>query len=206
MKNENNLIGASLLTAFTASLCCITPILALIAGTSGIASTFSWIEPLRPFLIGFTTLVLGYAWYQKLTFKSEIDCECEPTELVESKAKSPKFFQSKSFLGIITVFAVIMLSFPSYSEIFYPKNDKQKVISEKSDIQIAEFSVIGMTCSGCEQNVINKVNLLDGIVNLTGSYENENTIIEFDKTKTTEREITEAIKLTGYKVTDINAQ
>jgi len=45
MKSENKLIGAGLLTAITASLCCITPLLALIAGTSGIASTFSWIEP-----------------------------------------------------------------------------------------------------------------------------------------------------------------
>ena len=41
MKSENKLIGAGLLTAITASLCCITPVLALIAGTSGIVSTFS---------------------------------------------------------------------------------------------------------------------------------------------------------------------
>jgi hypothetical protein len=34
--SENKLIGAGLLTAITASLCCITPVLALIAGTSGI--------------------------------------------------------------------------------------------------------------------------------------------------------------------------
>ena len=61
MKSENKLIGAGLLTAITASLCCITPVLALIAGTSGIASTFSWIEPFRPYLIGLTILVLGFA-------------------------------------------------------------------------------------------------------------------------------------------------
>ena len=49
MKSENKLIGTSLLTAIAASLCCMTPVLALIAGTSGIASTFSWIEPFRPY-------------------------------------------------------------------------------------------------------------------------------------------------------------
>ena len=43
MKSENKLIGTGLLTAITASLCCITPVLALIAGTSGIASAFYWI-------------------------------------------------------------------------------------------------------------------------------------------------------------------
>ena len=52
MKTDNKLIGAGLLTAIAASLCCITPVLALIAGTSGLASTFSWLEPFRPYFIG----------------------------------------------------------------------------------------------------------------------------------------------------------
>ncbi|MDZ7646572.1 MAG: hypothetical protein U5K54_05000 [Cytophagales bacterium] len=45
---------------------CITPVLALISGVGGIAATFSWLEPVRPYLIGITTLVLGFAWYQEL--------------------------------------------------------------------------------------------------------------------------------------------
>ena len=65
MKSESKLISAGLLTAITASLCCITPVLALIAGTSGIASTFSWIEPFRPYLIGLTVLVLGFCLVSK---------------------------------------------------------------------------------------------------------------------------------------------
>ena len=39
MKTDRKLIGAGLLTAVTASLCCITPVLVLIAGTSGIAAS-----------------------------------------------------------------------------------------------------------------------------------------------------------------------
>jgi mercuric ion transport protein len=49
MKTDKKLIGAGLLTAIAASLCCITPVLALVAGTSGLASTFSWLEPFRPY-------------------------------------------------------------------------------------------------------------------------------------------------------------
>ena len=63
---KSKLAITSLLTAITASLCCIAPVLALIAGTSGFASTFSWIEPFRPYLIGLTIVVLLFAWYQKL--------------------------------------------------------------------------------------------------------------------------------------------
>ena len=125
---KNKLAVTSILTAITASLCCITPVLALIAGTSGVASTFSWIEPFRPYLIGLTILVLLFAWYQKLKPEKEIDCECETD-------KEPKFMQSKTFLGIVTAFAIVMLAFPYYSSMLYPKTEKQIIIVDKSNIK-----------------------------------------------------------------------
>ena len=195
MKSDNKLIGTGLLTAITASLCCITPVLALIAGTSGIASTFSWIEPFRPYLIGLTILVLGFAWYQKLKPQKEIDCECETDE-------KPKFIQSRKFLGIVTVFVIVMLAFPYYSGIFYPNTEKQIILVDKSDIKTTEFKISGMTCASCEEHVNHEVNKLNGIVNSTVSYENGNAIVEFEKTKTNETEIEKAINSTGYQVTD----
>lgn len=45
MKKDDKIVGAGLLTAIASSLCCITPVLALISGTSGIASAFFWLEP-----------------------------------------------------------------------------------------------------------------------------------------------------------------
>ncbi len=193
MKSENKLIGAGILTAITASLCCITPVLALIAGTSGIASTFSWIKPFIPYLIGLTVLVLVFAWCQKLKPLKEIDCECE-------KDEKPKFMQSKKFLGIVTVFSVVMLAFPYYSGIFYSNIEKQIIIVDKSDIKTTEFKISGMTCASCEVHVNHEVNKLNGVVNSKVSYENGNAIIAFDKTKTNEVEIEKAINLTGYKV------
>jgi mercuric ion transport protein len=195
MESENKLIGAGLLTAITASLCCITPVLALIAGTSGIASTFSWIEPFRLYLIVMTILVLAFAWYQKLKPQKEIDCECETT-------KKPKFIQSKKFLGIVTVFSIVMLAFPYYSKIFYPNTEKQIIVVDKSDLKKTEFKISGMTCASCEEHVNHEVNKLNGIVNSKASYENGNAIIEFDKSETNETEIEKAINSTGYKVTD----
>ena len=198
MKSEDKLISAGLLTAITASLCCITPVLALIAGTSGIASTFSWIEPFRPYLMGLTILVLGFAWYLQLKPRKEIDCECETDE-------KPKFMQSKTFLGIVTLFAIGMLTFPYYSEIFYPHTQKQIVVVNKSDIKTTEFQITGMTCTGCEEHVNHEVNKLNGILKSNTSYEDGNAIIEFDSSKTSETEIEKAINSTGYKVTDKKA-
>lgn len=53
MKTENKgLIGASVLSAIAASLCCITPVLALVAGSSGLAYTYGWREPFWPLFTG----------------------------------------------------------------------------------------------------------------------------------------------------------
>jgi mercuric ion transport protein len=195
MKSENKILGAGLLTAIAASLCCITPVLALVAGTSGLASTFSWLEPARPYFIGLTILVLGFAWYQKLKPKKQIDCNCETDE-------KPKFTQSKMFLGIVTVFAGLMLAFPMYAHIFYPKTEKQVIVVDKSNIQTVEFTISGMTCASCEEHVNHEVNKLTGIIKSTASYESGNANIEFDNSKTSTAEIEKAINSTGYSVTD----
>lgn len=195
MKTDKKLIGAGLLTTIVASLCCITPVLALVAGTSGLASTFSWLEPFRPYFIGLTILVLAFAWYQKLKPKKQIDCNCETEE-------KPKFVQSKMFLGIVTAFAIVMLAFPYYAHIFYPKTEKQVIVVDKTNVQTVKFSINGMTCASCEEHVNQEVNKLTGIISSKASYENGNAIVEFDNSKTNSTEIEKAINTTGYVVTD----
>jgi len=190
---SGKVIGAGVVSAIAASLCCITPILGLIAGTSGMASTFSWIAPARPYLIGVTALVLIFAWYQKLKpAKVETDdCGCE--------VKKPSFWQSKKFLAIVTVFSIVMLAFPAYAHIFYPKNENKTVVTDTKNVQTVEFKISGMTCKSCEEHVKQAVNKLQGIISTEVSYDNSNAIIQFDKTQSTIAQIEEAINSTGYK-------
>jgi copper chaperone CopZ len=195
MKSENQLLGAGLLTTITASLCCITPVLALVAGTSGLASAFSWLEPARSYFISLTILVLGFAWYQKLKPKKQMDCNCKTDE-------KPTFTQSRIFLGMVTVFAGLLLALPIYAHIFYPKTEKQIMVVDKSSIQTVEFFISGMTCASCEAHVNHEVNKLSGIIKSTASRENGNAIIEFDKSITSTAENEKAINSTGYSVTD----
>ena len=195
MKSENKLANAGFVTAITASLCCISPLLALIAGTSGIASIFSWVAPFRPYLIGLTLLVLGLAWTQKLKSRKEIDYKCTPAE-------KPKFTESKRFLGIVTAFAIMMLALPYYSGIFYPNTKREVPVIYKSNIKTTEFKIKGMTCASCEAPINFEVNKLSGIVNLKTAYKNGSTIVKFDSTKTDATQIEKAINATGYHVTD----
>ena len=196
MIGNSKLIGTSVLTALAASICCITPVLAVLAGTTGVASTFSWIEPYRPYLIGFTVLVLAFAWYQKFKpkTKAEIDCACED--------EKPKLINSKVFLFLITLFAGAMLAFPYYSHIFYsnPEINKEVVYVEQSNLKEIRVTIEGMTCTGCEAHIENEVNKLDGILNVNADYEAANTIIKYDETKVDLQKIETAILRTGYKI------
>lgn len=196
MKSEKKLLGAGLLSALLASLCCITPLLALIAGGSGFVSTFTWLELARPFFIALTLGVLAFAWYQKL-FKSkkEIDCNCEDT-------RKESFSKSKAFLGIISVFALIMLGFPYYSSSFYSNTITNKEVLDVSSLKKSQFNISGMTCSSCEAHVDHEVIKIHGVVKVTTSFENKNTMVEYDNSLTSINEIEKAIEKTGYKVID----
>ena len=196
-KKNKKLIGAGIITALAASLCCITPVLALFAGVSGVASMFSWIEPFRPYLMWITILVLAFAWYQKLkpVKQEDIDCACEEDE-------KPSFWQSKKFLGIVTVFAAVMLAFPHYSYIFYP--DKKSEITQSIQTNISEsvFEVKGMTCESCNKHVEHEVSLLAGYLDAVADYKSGTVKVTYDNTKSSEKEVIAAIDKTGYKVID----
>lgn len=195
IKKSDSKIGiAGILTATAASLCCITPVLALISGTSGIASAFSWMEPYRPYLIGLTIAVLGFAWYQKLKPKKvEIDCECEEDQ--------PSFWQSKTFLGIVTVLALLLMAFPSYSKIFFPKTEtKQVIVVDKKNIQQVKFNIKDMDCEACSQTINLALSKVTGVLEYNTQFNEGSSIIKFDKSKTSETAIENAINATGYTV------
>ncbi|MBT8323816.1 MAG: heavy metal transporter, partial [Winogradskyella sp.] len=103
-KTSKNAAYTGLFAAVAASSCCIPPVIALIAGVGGSASALSWMEPFRPYLIGLAVVAIGYAWYVYLKPQKEDDC-CE----VDAK---PKWYQTKGFLIVITLFAVIAIAFP----------------------------------------------------------------------------------------------
>jgi len=193
MDIQRSSIGLGALTAIASSLCCIAPLLAIFAGTSSLASTFQWVEPLRPWLIGLTILTLGFAWYQTIKPVPKDDCDCE--------VKKASFFQTKSFLGIVTAFAILMLTFPSYAHIFYPNHDKaETAIIEEANIETITLGVTGMTCTGCEGHIEHAVNELPGVLEAQASYEAATATVKFDKTKSSLEEVKTAINSTGYKV------
>ena len=192
---SNRTAFAGLFSAIVASLCCITPVLALLSGTTGVASTCSWVEPSRPILVGLTVLILGFAWYQILKRRpQDIDCACDDDK--------PQFIQSKKFLFLVTVFAGTMLAFPYYSHMFYSNSnaEKQVVYVSESNVSQLTYSIQGMTCTGCEAHIENEINKLEGILEVDANYETSKAFVKFDNSKVGADEIVSAIGKTGYKI------
>ncbi|MEX2657020.1 MAG: mercuric transport protein MerTP [Balneolales bacterium] len=189
-KNDTKWLGAGLGVAFIASLCCITPVLAILAGTSGIAATFSFMELFRPYLIGLTVLILGFAWYQKLRPTKEIDCECDPDE--------SRFIQSKSFLGIVTVVVALLLAFPNYLQIFVQDINQRIIYINEKQVESVTFEIVGMTCAGCEASVKHAVKSVDGVLVASVSYKTKSALITYDKTKTDTETQIGAVNSTGF--------
>ena len=187
---EKTLIGSGIVAAIASSLCCIVPLLALIAGGTGAATNLSWIEPFRPYLIVFTILVLGYAWYQKL--KPQKDC---------CSTQKTNFIETKLFLTIVTIFAIGMLSFPSFSGNLYNNTPlEQGAIGDSTTVVL---NIEGMTCGSCENHINHALNNTVGVISCSTSYKEGSTTIVYDTKKTNLKELNKIInKKTGYKVVE----
>jgi mercuric ion transport protein len=62
MEKEKLALGGSVLSAITASLCCIGPLVAIIVGASGFAAAGLFAH-WRPLFLTITALMLAAAWY-----------------------------------------------------------------------------------------------------------------------------------------------
>lgn len=188
-------ILTGLLAAFGASLCCITPVLAVLAGSTGLASSFSWMEPFRPYLIALTVIVLAYAWWDKLKpKKADIECACDADE--EGKVS---FWYSKTFLFVVTLFSAVMLSFPYWGDTLIRSDSPKTIVVDKSNLLKNTIHIEGMTCQACEATVEKVGSDVKGVIRIKASTKDKKAIVEFDKSKTDIKTIMKAIATTGYK-------
>lgn len=201
MKSNKFFRNSAIVTAVLASLCCITPVLAVLGGLSGIASTFSFLEPFRLYFIAFTTIILGYAFYNayKPKKKDEIECACDDDKVDTKKS----FINSKSFLWIVAMIAVILITFPYYSQAFFP--EPQSVFSTNSNHIIkAKLEIEGMTCTSCEQSVEYALKSEKGVLSAESSYKTGIAYVQFDDTKVQPEQLKKAVESkVGYKVKKI---
>ena len=104
--NGTRWLGAgALLAAAGASLCCVLPVVVAFAGV-GSAALGALFEPYRPYLIGATVLLLGFAFHRAYRPQA---AECAPGE---SCAVPDNRRRQRRLLWIVAVVALLLLTFP----------------------------------------------------------------------------------------------
>ncbi len=181
--------GISIATALGSSLCCIIPVISIVAGTSSLATSLSWLQPYRPYFISGAVLTLGFAWYRILFSKKDDTCNCEPVQ-------KNSFFKSRAFLGVTTVISVLLITFPSYSHLLI---NNQAVFADFLGNKTVIIPVSGMTCTGCEMLVEEELRKVTGIIRAKASHTDKNAIVRYDESKVNLENVIEAINRTPYK-------
>ena len=193
-KKNNRLLGSGILLSLTSSLCCLVPILALF-GTAGSAmSMFSWIAPLRPYLLAATAIVLVVAFYRAYRPTKKDDCGC---------AEKKSGMQSKTFLWVITVISIGLSTFPYYAA-YFQKDELKQMTGNEQYLNQTIFQIKGMSCAACEGHVNHALQQRKGVQHVTTSFEKGESIVKFDSTKVSLQQLAATIeKETGYKVTNV---
>jgi peroxiredoxin len=120
---------SSVLTSVAASICCIVPVVAIVFGL-GAFGLATWIEVLRPYLLGLTALLLATALY--LTYEP---CVAEIPSLNQLQAKY-------GAQGVKVIGLAVQSGWPKDIKRFVSKHKMQYTILVGTDDTVADFDVI----------------------------------------------------------------
>ncbi|MEK6983924.1 MAG: heavy metal translocating P-type ATPase [Nanoarchaeota archaeon] len=82
-------------------------------------------------------------------------------------------------------------------------NEKPKNLYE-SDVKKTSISILGMHCATCAQTIEKALSGTEGVVKANVNFASEKANVEFDRTKTNEDSLKNAVRKAGYKVIEEN--
>ena len=146
-----------------------------------------------PFVIELVLLLLAVLWYQSIKAMRRRR---------ESGRKAAAGLNPITTLGFVTVFLVILLALPWLLGRMEDKAPAAKETTEIAPENRVEtvFLIEGMTCTGCENAITNRVEELEGVQAVSADWQAAQTQVVYDKSKVTEDLIVGAIMAAWYTV------
>ena len=170
-------IGASLLAAVGASLCCTLPLIAAIAGVSA-AGVSGFFAAGRPYLLALTMALLALGFY--FSYRQPRQSSCEPGSVCEHPTTGRS---GRVGLWLATVLVILFAAFPYYSPAVSRvllSDKKAQVASPAISDEHLTLSVQGMTCPVCAQGVERRLSSINGVTKVSVSYEQKKAEIDYD--------------------------
>ncbi len=187
MKTPAKLLLTGSLMLFTCGLSMAAP--------AGGDPTIERILTFWPFIIVLVLLLLTILWYQNI-------------RTMRRGRQDPGHRRRAGvnpvvFLGIVTVFALVLLALPWYIQTTHERIEEERVvtpvIAPEDRVEIT-LSVEGMTCTGCEALIERRVKELPGVESVEADHKEKTTKVVFDQTLTSIPEVSGTIEDAGYKV------
>lgn len=196
---ENMTLGASIIAAITASLCCIGPLAATLLGIGsfGAAAVF---EAWRPYLLGVAFALLAAAFY--FTYRRR-EVACADGTCKISRASR----WNKAMLWVASAVVLLFATFPYYSGALLAAlnraGDETKQSGSPSapalPLTRAQFTINGMTCGDCATSLEAALADVPGVASAKASYEKGEAIVEYDAARVTTEQLEEVVKKVGFK-------
>lgn len=207
MKKERFADSASIAAAIAAGMCCIGPFVLVALGFGTIAGVVSaFFAPLRPYLL---TVAFGIVSWRLFTIYLPAKPHVEDSSSVEEGMVCS--IESRKNEKILTwsVFAIVGLfaASPYFIEFLpSPITSTQPVVTLNSTNPPAIvgkgdfcFSIKGMTCQGCAENIQVALVNVPGVKNARVSYDDGEACVAADKDSVRSKELINAISSVGYQ-------
>jgi len=108
-------LAGGLVAAVLASVCCLGPLVLVMAGVSGAwISNLTLLEPLRPVFIGAALVFMGLAWRQ--IYRAPAAVQCEPGTLCALPQTNRVY---RIMFWLVSALVLIALGFPYLAPLFY---------------------------------------------------------------------------------------
>lgn len=179
--------AGAVIAAALASMCCILPLGLGAIGLSG-AVVSALFEPLRPYFLGLSGVLLAVGFY--LAFRRPVEGKaCSTNALGLSRASRPTLF-------VATLATVGFALFPTFAGL---ASDGAESLPSDVSSTVVVLRVDGMTCESCASTV--RAHLLDvpGVIDATVSYERKLAEVRVREERPPEGErLVAAVEKAGY--------
>jgi mercuric ion transport protein len=195
MKEENQkkrkskwLLAGGIGAAFTASLCCIGPVVFIGLGLGSFAAAGVF-ETLRPWFALVAIVALGFAWRQALRKQACADGECE----IPAKSRKGQVV----LLSLVSLLSLVFLGYPSIANLMLNASEDTQLVMGPNSSELV-VSIPSMDCAACAVGIQGELKKIEGIDSAQISYDNKQAVIVYNSNLIAETQILEAIKSTGF--------
>ncbi|MGH9939633.1 MAG: mercuric transporter MerT family protein [Blastocatellia bacterium] len=190
MREERLALGGAVLAAFTSSVCCIGPLLAVALGVGAFGAAAA-LQSARPYMLVGASAFLAFGFYRAYFRRQP---ECAPGDACVTM---PADRTSRAALWMSSALVLAFALWPYYAGSLLRGTDTNVTLSE-AKIERATFRVTGMTCGGCEPTIKLVLDNTAGVKSATVSYDRSEAVVDYDPKVTTKEKLRDIINETGY--------